>query len=93
LPFFQGLFGIPQLTHPEGMHLLKEGGINQVEELLAECCDPKRNRRMVEVFDDLSNALCRVADLAEFLRIASPDQHFGKASEGACIAIANLVEE
>lgn len=75
------------------MHLLKEGGINQVEELLAECCNPNRKRLMVEVFDELSNALCRVADLAEFLRIASPDQAFARSSESACIAIATLVEE
>lgn len=90
---FQGLFGIPQLTHPEGMYLLKENGVNQVESLLAECCDSGRKRRMVEVFDELSNALCRVADLAEFLRIASPDREFGRAAESACIAIATLVEQ
>nr|CAG4641529.1 EOG090X02LQ [Eurycercus lamellatus] len=88
-----GLFGIPQLTHADGMHLLKEEGIEQVESLLAECCDPNRKRLIVEVFDELSNALCRVADLAEFLRIASPDQKFGRAAESTCIAIATLVEQ
>ena len=75
------------------MHLLKENGLNQVEELLAECCDPNRKRLMVEVFDELSNALCRVADLAEFLRIASPNEAVAQASENACIAIATLVEQ
>jgi intermediate peptidase len=48
---------------------------------------------MVEIFDDLSNALCLVADLAEFLRIASPNQHFASAAENACVAISNLVEQ
>ena len=89
----KGLFGIPQLRNAEGIHLLKDGGINQVQDLVAECCDPNRKRLMVEVFDDLSNSLCRVADLAEFLRIASPNRHIASASESACIAIATLVEQ
>lgn len=81
------------MRNAEGMYLLKEEGISQVEDLVAECCTPQRKRRMVEVFDDLSNALCRVADLAEFLRIASPNNSIASASESACIAIAGLVEQ
>lgn len=88
-----GLFDIPQLRSPEGVYLLKENRLNQVEELVAECCNPNRKRCMVEIFDDLSNALCLVADLAEFLRIASPNQQFANASENACVAISNLVEQ
>lgn len=89
----KGLFDIPQLRSPEGVYLLKENRLNQVEELVAECCNPNRKRHMVEIFDDLSNALCLVADLAEFLRIASPNQQFANASENACVAISNLVEQ
>ena len=81
------------MRNAEGMYLLKEEGISQVEDLVEECCTPQRKRRMVEVFDDLSNALCRVADLAEFLRIASPNNSISSASESACIAIAGLVEQ
>lgn len=75
------------------MYLLKEDCVREVGSLLNECCNPNRTRRMVEVFDELSDCLCQVADLAEFLRIASPDQQFSKASENACIAIATLVEQ
>ena len=91
--FFKGLFDIPQLRSYEGVYLLKENGLLKVDELVAECCDPNRKRRMVEIFDDLSNALCLIADLAEFLRIASPDHNFTVACENACIAISNLVEQ
>lgn len=89
----QGLFDIPQLKSHEGVYLLKESGLIEVEDLVTECCDPNRKRLMVEIFDDLSNALCLIADLAEFLRIASPDLSFAKASENACIAVSNLVEQ
>nr|CAG4646103.1 EOG090X02LQ [Macrothrix elegans] len=89
----QGLFGQPMLINPEGLHLMKECCLQEVNDLVAECLNPNRNRLMVQVFDDLSNALCRVADLAEFLRIASPDQQFARASETASLAIATLVEE
>jgi len=43
-----GLFCLPELHQPEGMHLLKENGINTVESLIEECCDPKRRRKIVE---------------------------------------------
>lgn len=72
---------------------MKEDCVREVENLLEECCNPNRKRRMVELFDELSDCLCQVADLAEFLRIASPDQKFSKASENACIAIATIVEK
>lgn len=75
------------------MHLLKENCINTVQSLVEECCDPKRRRKIVEIFDDLSNDLCKVADLAEFVRVAHPNHHFCKSAEDACISIGTLVEQ
>ena len=89
----QGLFHIPELCRPEGLHLLKENGIDEVQQLVEECCDVKRRRRIVEIFDELSNALCKVADLAEFIRIAHPDHHYCRLAENTCISIATLVEQ
>jgi len=88
-----GLFHIPELCRPEGLHLLKENGIDEVQQLVEECCDVKRRRRIVEIFDELSNALCKVADLAEFIRIAHPDHHYCRLAENTCISIATLVEQ
>lgn len=48
---------------------------------------------MVNVFDELSNTLCSVADLAEFVRIAHPDRMFTTAAEEACITISYEVEK
>jgi intermediate peptidase len=48
---------------------------------------------MVEIFDELSDTLCRVADMAEFIRVAHPDIQFAQAAENACITISGLVEK
>ena len=48
---------------------------------------------MVEIFDDLSDTLCKVADMAEFVRVAHPDTKFQQAAENACIAISGMVEK
>lgn len=47
---------------------------------------------MVEIFDELSNTLCKVADLAEFIRIAHPSAAYMQAAETACAAVSGLVE-
>lgn len=88
-----GLFGLPELNEPEGFYLLKENAVREAESLVAECCSPERSRKMVEVFDHLSDTLCRVADLAEFIRMAHPHARYSHAAEDASIAIGGLVEQ
>ena len=44
------------------------------------------------MFDDLSDELCRVADMAEFVRLAHPEPEVSYAAQEACIAISGLVE-
>ena len=48
---------------------------------------------MAVIFDDLSDELCRVADMAEFVRLAHPDQQVAFAAQEACINISGLVEQ
>ncbi|XP_067215907.1 mitochondrial intermediate peptidase isoform X2 [Linepithema humile] len=47
---------------------------------------------MVEIFDELSNTLCKVADMAEFIRVAHPDPRYVRAAEDACITVSGIVE-
>lgn len=48
---------------------------------------------MVEIFDELSDTLCKVADMAEFVRVAHPDKNVAHAAENACIAVSGIVEK
>ena len=48
---------------------------------------------MAVIFDDLSDELCRVADMAEFVRQAHPDQTVATAAQEACISVSLLVEQ
>jgi len=88
-----GLFGLPELRDSHGFHELKERCISNAETLVQEVISPNRKRNVAVIFDDLSDELCRVADLAEFIRLAHPDQQFALAAQDACIAISGLVEQ
>lgn len=48
---------------------------------------------MVEIFDELSDSLCQVADLSEFIRFAHPSTEYVQAAEHASSAISELVEK
>lgn len=89
----QGLFNIPELRGYEGFYLLKENVIQHTDSLIAEATAPVRHRRMVEIFDELSDSLCKVADLAEFIRLAHPQSAFSQAAEDACITVSGVVEK
>lgn len=48
---------------------------------------------MVEVFDELSDTLCKVADLSEFVRIAHPSTDYSKSAESVCTTVSGVVEK
>ena len=89
----QGLFGYPELRSADGFLALRDDAVAACRRLVDEACSSRRGRKMVLVFDDLSDALCKVADLAEFVRLAHPDESFQATATEACIAVSNLVEQ
>lgn len=89
-----GLFQFPELTSPNGFHDLEQSCAIRSQELVEEACSPPsaRTRIVARVFDELSDELCRVADMAEFVRLAHPDRSMAGAAERACISVSGLVE-
>lgn len=88
-----GLFGIAELKTADGFNVMKDEAINKTEALIAECVSQNRKRKMVEIFDEMSDTLCKVADLAEFIRIAHPDKNFLTAAEDTCLFVSGIVEK
>lgn len=86
------MFCLPELRSHEGFFLLKENVFNKTDELIKEAVSEKRQRKMVEIFDELSDSLCKVADLSEFIRVAHPQNKYAQAAEDACISISGIVE-
>ena len=88
-----GLFCIPELTNANGFYELQEQVSSDTERLVGEVTRPGRERKVVQAFDELSDALCRVADMADFVRVSHPDKSYARAAEDACVNVGALVEK
>lgn len=74
------------------MYVLQEQAKSEANVLVTEASNSLRTRKLVSVFDDLSDCLCRVADMADFVRVAHPNEQFAGAAGHACASISSLVE-
>jgi len=72
--------------------VIQEQAKKEADALVAEVSSTSRNRKLVSVFDDLSDCLCRVADMADFVRVAHPNEDYASAASHACASISSLVE-
>ncbi|XP_030056172.1 mitochondrial intermediate peptidase [Microcaecilia unicolor] len=88
-----GLFGVPELSTPEGFHIAQERALKESEVLVEKACGVSPGVQTVRIFDQLSDALCRVADLADFVKVAHPNPAFREAAEDACRSIGTMVEK
>uniref|UniRef100_A0A8D0L1P2 Mitochondrial intermediate peptidase n=1 Tax=Sphenodon punctatus TaxID=8508 RepID=A0A8D0L1P2_SPHPU len=88
-----GLFGVLELSSPEGFQEAQEKSLQETERLVEKACTTPPGPETVRIFDQLSDALCRVADLADFVKIAHPDFAFREAAEDACRSIGTMVEK
>ncbi|KAF6084503.1 mitochondrial intermediate peptidase [Phyllostomus discolor] len=89
----RGLFGVPELSAPEGFRVAQENALRKTDQLVARACSTPPGPQTVRIFDELSDALCRVADLADFVKIAHPEPAFREAAEEACRSIGTVVEK
>ncbi|XP_069894082.1 mitochondrial intermediate peptidase-like [Dipodomys merriami] len=89
----RGLFGVPELSAPEGFRIAQEEALRKADSLVERACSTPPGPQTVVIFDELSDALCRVADLADFVKIAHPEPAFREAAEEACRSIGTVVEK
>lgn len=82
-PSNEGLFGIKELRKIDGFAVITNQCILAANELLKEANSPNRTRKLVLIFDELSNTLGKVADLAAFVRIAHPYTNYYQAAENS----------
>lgn len=59
----QGLFGVPELSCPAGFQVATHRALKSTELLVEKVCNCPPGTGTVESFDQLSDGLCKVADL------------------------------
>ncbi|KAL1260471.1 hypothetical protein QQF64_008298 [Cirrhinus molitorella] len=87
-----GLFGVPELSSLEGFEVVQDRALQETEQLVEKACHCPPGVQTVEIFDKLSDSLCRVADMADFIKVAHPDPSYREAAERTCISIGTMVE-
>lgn len=88
-----GLFGVPELSSPDGFAVVQDRALRETEQLVEKACRSPPGAITVKTFDQLSDTLCRVADLADFVKVAHPDPAYREAAERTCINIGTMVEK
>ncbi|XP_041055946.1 mitochondrial intermediate peptidase isoform X1 [Carcharodon carcharias] len=88
-----GLFGVHELSSPVGFQVAQENALKETEQLVEQACRTPPGPQVVQIFDRLSDCLCRVADLADFVKVAHPDPSFREAAEITCMTIGTAVEK
>uniref|UniRef100_A0AAQ5YM17 Peptidase M3A/M3B catalytic domain-containing protein n=1 Tax=Amphiprion ocellaris TaxID=80972 RepID=A0AAQ5YM17_AMPOC len=88
-----GLFGVPELSCPAGFQAAAKTALKNTQRLVEKACSSPPGAETVECFDQLSDGLCKVADLADFIKVAHPDPAFREAAEKTCVDIGTVVEK
>ncbi|CAB1316399.1 unnamed protein product [Coregonus sp. 'balchen'] len=86
----QGLFGVPELSTPAGF---EHRALSETEQLVDTACSNPPGALTVETFDQLADSLCKVADLADFVKVGLPAPAFRNAAQKACINIGTVIEK
>lgn len=100
LPQTTGLFGVSELHDSSGFAILCEKVLNEsqalVEDALCLANKVKTGEKsvldLITKFDNLSNTVCNVADLAEFVRLTHPNSEYQKSAGEVSLAINGFVE-
>lgn len=95
LPKRSGLFDNPGLSSPEGFDAATEKALLEATTLVKNIIENAENPsvEIVQMFDELSDVLCQVADLAECIRLVHPDAKTKEKASNACVVLTTYVEE
>ncbi|CAK9290706.1 unnamed protein product [Gordionus sp. m RMFG-2023] len=88
-----GLFGISELNNPDGFLILEKRALNKCDDVLDQILSNNHKKKLIALFDDLSDTLCQVADLAEFIRTCHPQNSYSQAALKTYLNVSNYVEK
>lgn len=79
-----GLFGNPQLTSPRGFTKFTNDSLNKARTLTSELLSGQvPQKECITRLDVLSDVICKVVDMAAFVRLSHPDERMLKATDDA----------
>jgi intermediate peptidase len=101
LPKTTGLFGLSELDQSTGFNKLCEQVLREssvlVDDALCLAKEIENGQKsavdLIMKFDHLSNTICNVADLAEFVRLTHPHTEYQKSAGETSLAINGFVEK
>jgi intermediate peptidase len=79
-----GLFKNPYLTSPSGFRTFAKDSLERAQSIVDQMVSDQSDeslRNYISNLDRLSDVLCRVIDLAEFIRVAHPSKSFISAAQ------------
>lgn len=81
-----GLFNNQELTTPHGLVAFSKSSLKVAKELVASMIDEAKSSKAgrieyIKKLDQLSDILCRVIDVAEFVRVSHPSQRWVNAAQ------------
>ena len=86
-----GLFGMPELAEgAKAYQKLTDKALTDSENLLQQAFKLRGRTKVVEKLDELSNTLCKLADMADFVRFIHPPH--SKEAHDCVVRISSLVE-
>lgn len=85
----RGLFGLSALSKPENLSRISQFTINKVDGLVSQIITEPDPVIVTQKLDVISDSMCRVLDLAEFLRNVMPTSRFGTESD---VVFGNLYQ-